>query len=87
MIDGKQIVYKNQLRRRRNYLCMHRFLDKSTSFSFSSRYQILILWPYQPYGVLLDHSDSLMSEAILLLSSGRVVSVIHPSLPYQPGIR
>ena len=30
------------------------------------------------YGVLLDHSDSLMSEAILLLPSGRVVSVIYP---------
>ena len=69
---------QNRLRRRRNYLCMHRLLDKSTSFSFSSEYQILILWPYQPYGFLLDHSDSLMSEAILLLPSGRVGSVIYP---------
>ena len=67
---------QKRLRRRRNDLCMHRLLDKSTSFSFSSGYQILILWPYQPYRVLLDHSDSLMSEVILLLSSGRVVSVI-----------
>ena len=33
--------------------------------------------PVQSYGVLLDHSDSLMSEAILRLPSVRVVSVVY----------
>ena len=32
----------------------------------------------QSYGVLRNHSDSLLSEAILLLPCGRVVSVTYP---------
>ena len=53
----------------------HKLLDKYFYFSFSSEYQNSKLRTYQPYGVLLDHLDSLMSEAILLLPSGRVVSI------------